>query len=207
MSIGIDGDQMTCNATGHTAHRSDAGWQVSWLPGRMLTRDQAITAMTLGEVAARDPHSGDRIWPFAEGWAAELDLPAAEAIRLARSHQAAGRQRQVSRDAERDVGAPGREGLDSVVHTGPGTRTISGQAVGPRQPAPDLRLPAAHRAAEADTGDQGGPYIVNLGGGQINMDRSATGPNAHVTIRGGEVNFSSGTQRERELGAEPEAGS
>jgi hypothetical protein len=198
---------MKCNATGHTARRTDAGWQVSWLSGRTLTRNQAITAMTLGEVAARDPHPGDRIWRFAEGWAAELDLPAAEAVRLARSHQTADRQRQVSRDAEQEAGAPGREGPDSVVHTGPGTRTISGQAVGPRQPAPDLRRPAAHRAAEAEVGDQGGPYILNLGGGQINMDRSATGPGAQVTIRGGEVSSGSSTQRERGSEAEPEAGS
>jgi hypothetical protein len=74
MSIGITDDQINCNATGHTAHRGEAGWQVSWLPGRTLTRTQAITAMTLGEAAARDPHPGDRIWPFAEGWAAGLDF-------------------------------------------------------------------------------------------------------------------------------------
>jgi hypothetical protein len=87
MSIGITDDQMNCDVTGHTAHRGEAGWQVSWLPGRILDRNQAITAMTLGEVAAGNPHPGDRIWPFAEGWAAELGLPsAAEAIGLARQH-------------------------------------------------------------------------------------------------------------------------
>jgi hypothetical protein len=89
MSIGITDDQMNCNATGHTARRTDTGWQVSWLPGRTLDRNQAITAMTLGEAAGRDPQPGDRLWPFAEGWAAELSLPsAAEAVRMARRGQA-----------------------------------------------------------------------------------------------------------------------
>jgi hypothetical protein len=85
MSISIIGDHMVCDVTGHTAHRTEAGWQVSWLPGRTLDRNQATTAMVLGEAAARNPHPGDRIWPFAEGWAAELGLPgAAKAVRLAR---------------------------------------------------------------------------------------------------------------------------
>lgn len=85
MGIGISDDQMTCNATGHTARRSKAGWHVSWLPGRTLTRNQAITAKLLGEAAGRDPKPGDRIWPHAEGWAAELDLPsAAAAVSMAR---------------------------------------------------------------------------------------------------------------------------
>jgi hypothetical protein len=88
MSIGITDDRMNCNATGHTARRSETGWHVSWLPGRTLTRNQAITAMVLGEAAARNPHPGDRIWPFAEGWAAELGLPdAGEAVRMARRGQ------------------------------------------------------------------------------------------------------------------------
>ena len=58
MSIGISGDHMTCNATGHTAQRGETGWQVSWLPGRSLTRNQAVTAMVLAEVAAQDPKPG-----------------------------------------------------------------------------------------------------------------------------------------------------
>ena len=88
MSIGIT-DQMNCNATGHTAHRGETGGQVSWLPGRTLDRNQATTAMTLGQAAGRGPQPGDRIWPFIEAWDAELDLPsAAEAVRLARCREA-----------------------------------------------------------------------------------------------------------------------
>lgn len=86
MSIEISEDQMACAATGHTAHRGEAGWQVSWLPGRTLTRNQATTAMVLGEAAGRGPKPGDRIWPFIEGWAAELELPSgAAAASMART--------------------------------------------------------------------------------------------------------------------------
>jgi hypothetical protein len=76
MSIRITDDQMICEETGHTAHRGDAGWRVSWLPGRTLDRNQAITAMTLGEAAGRGAQPGDRIWPFAEAWAPSWACPA-----------------------------------------------------------------------------------------------------------------------------------
>jgi hypothetical protein len=100
MSIGITDDHMDCDTTGHTAHRGETGWQMSWLPGRTLDRNQAVTAMVLGEAAAGDPHPGGRAWPFVAGWAAELGLPsAAEAIRMARSHQAS------SLDADKEAGS------------------------------------------------------------------------------------------------------
>jgi hypothetical protein len=106
MSIGITDDHMNCDATGHTARRGDAGWQVSWLPGRTLDRNQATTAMVLGEAAGRGPQPGDRIWPFVEAWAAELDLPSgAEAVRLARGREAPERDHQVSREADREAGS------------------------------------------------------------------------------------------------------
>jgi hypothetical protein len=31
---------MICQETRHTVHRGDAGWRVSWLPGRVLDRNQ-----------------------------------------------------------------------------------------------------------------------------------------------------------------------
>jgi len=98
MSIGMTGDTMNCNATGHTAHRDQSGWHVSWLPDRALTRNQAITAMVLGEAAARDPRPGDRIWAHAGAWAAELGLAgAAEAVSMART-----RTPEVSRAPRQD---------------------------------------------------------------------------------------------------------
>lgn len=106
MSIGITDDQMTCNATGHTARRGEAGWQVSWLPGRTLTRNQATTAMVLGEAAGRGPQPGDRVWPFIGAWAAELGLPgAAEAVRMARSREVGERDGQAAREADREAGS------------------------------------------------------------------------------------------------------
>jgi hypothetical protein len=85
MSIGLTDSQMVCNETGHTAQLGEEGWAVSWLPGRSLTRDEAITAMVLGEAAGRDPEPGSALWAAAESWAGELGLPnASAAIRMAR---------------------------------------------------------------------------------------------------------------------------
>jgi hypothetical protein len=54
---------------------------VSWLPGRPLDRNTAITAMTLAETAAEaDLHEGHRLWPHIQSWAAELGLTATDAI-------------------------------------------------------------------------------------------------------------------------------
>jgi hypothetical protein len=97
---------------------------------------------------------------------------------------------------------------EGVTHTGPGTVNITGQAVGRQGPARDQGRTAAHREYEAGSGEPGAPYVVNTGRhGQINMDRSAVGPGAHVSIRGGEVTFGSDTQPEQDLDADREAGS
>jgi hypothetical protein len=55
---------------------------VSWLPDRGLTRDQAITAMTLAEVIATRDVSVDPWRLHVEGWAAELYLTADRAVDL-----------------------------------------------------------------------------------------------------------------------------
>jgi hypothetical protein len=51
---------MSSAATPHTATAWPAPgeptlWSVTWLPGRALTRDQAITAMTIAETVAGTP--------------------------------------------------------------------------------------------------------------------------------------------------------
>lgn len=59
---------MTSDQTKHTAQWSqhaaadgEGAWVVSWLPGRrLLTRDQAITAMTLAEMVAAEDSPADR---------------------------------------------------------------------------------------------------------------------------------------------------
>ena len=74
---------MTGDQTVHTArHTPDRnGWEVSWLPGQVLDRNTAITAMALAETAAEpDLHDGHRLWPFVHGWAQELGPTAPDAI-------------------------------------------------------------------------------------------------------------------------------
>lgn len=58
-------------------------WSVSWLPGRPVTRNQAITAMVLAEHVSNGARSSDHPqWPFVLTWAAELDLDPHQAVRL-----------------------------------------------------------------------------------------------------------------------------
>lgn len=73
---------MTSPATSHTATATGGGWQVSWLPGRTLDRNQATTAMTIADIvgATGVPRADDPIWLFLDGWAAELSLTAPGAV-------------------------------------------------------------------------------------------------------------------------------
>lgn len=80
---------MTSDQTPHTAQWSQhaaadgkGAWVVSWLPQRLLTRDQAITAMTLAEVVATQDVSTGPWLLHVEGWAGELGLTAQQAVAL-----------------------------------------------------------------------------------------------------------------------------
>jgi hypothetical protein len=82
MSLTILDDSISSDHTRHTARPApghEHAWQVSWLPGRLLDRNAAITAMVLADVAG-DVHPGHRLWPHVQGWAAELGLPAGDAL-------------------------------------------------------------------------------------------------------------------------------
>jgi hypothetical protein len=71
-------DRSHCTAR-HSPDRN--GWEVSWLPGRLLDRNTAITAMIRADTAAEhDLHDGHPLWPHIESWAAELGLTAPKAI-------------------------------------------------------------------------------------------------------------------------------
>lgn len=101
---------MISDLTIHTASRivDDATplvdaehWRVSWLPGRVLTRNQAITAMTLAEAVVTMQDEGatldicHRLWPHVDNWARELGLTGPDAMaaeRIARD-AAEGRKR------------------------------------------------------------------------------------------------------------------
>jgi hypothetical protein len=80
--IKITGTFMSSPATPHTARPSGDGWEVSWLPGQTLTRNEAITAMVIANVVG-DRGVGlaeDPIWPHLDGWAGELGLSGADAV-------------------------------------------------------------------------------------------------------------------------------
>ena len=84
MTLTIQDDSISSDHTRHTARLlsgHEHAWQVSWLPGRLMDRNTAITAMTLAEVVATDEvNPGHRLWPHIEGWAAELGLTASDAL-------------------------------------------------------------------------------------------------------------------------------
>ena len=102
MTLTICDATMTSDQTAHTARLAVASqhlWEVSWLPGRALDRNSAITGMVLAETAAEPGlRDGHRLWPHVQGWAAELGLTGADAINRA-SEPGSPRQRH---DRERE---------------------------------------------------------------------------------------------------------
>ena len=57
MTLTITDHAMTSDHTPHTARPAPGhqhAWQVSWLPGRLLDRNTAITAMILADTTAED---------------------------------------------------------------------------------------------------------------------------------------------------------
>ena len=103
MTLTINDTTMTSDQTAHTARHEPSrdGWEVSWLPGQVLDRNSAITAMILADTAAeQDLHEGHRLWPFIQGWAEEVGLTAPDAI--ARASQPPG-------DINRQPGQIGRQ--------------------------------------------------------------------------------------------------
>jgi hypothetical protein len=110
MTLKIDDTIMTSDQTAHTArHAPDRnGWEVSWLPGRTLDRNTAITAMILADTAAeQDLHEGDRLWPHIQSWAGELGLTAPDAITRASQPPS-----DINRQQEQASRQPDREAAD-----------------------------------------------------------------------------------------------
>jgi hypothetical protein len=83
MALTILDDTISSDNSPHTARGlpgQDQAWEVSWLPGRSLDRNSAITAMMLADItSSEDMNAGHHLWPHIEGWAAELGLPAPDA--------------------------------------------------------------------------------------------------------------------------------
>ena len=84
MGLTINDTSMTSTHTGHTARQAPGRpneWEVSWLPGQILDRNTAITAMVLADTAAQgDLREGHRLWPHIQSWAEELGLTGTDAI-------------------------------------------------------------------------------------------------------------------------------
>jgi hypothetical protein len=84
MTLTINDTTIISDQNPHTARRAPVhqrGWEVSWLPGQILDRNTAITAMILADIAGSgDLHESRRLWPHIESWAAELGLTGPDAI-------------------------------------------------------------------------------------------------------------------------------
>jgi len=110
MTLTITDTAMTSDQTPHTARHtpSQNGWQVSWLPGRTLDRNTAITAMILADTVTHEQvREGHRLWPHIQGWADELGLTGREAV--AAASQPPG---DLNRERDPDGGRLGREAAD-----------------------------------------------------------------------------------------------
>ena len=110
MTLTINDTTMTSDQTAHTARHAPNrnGWEVSWLPGRILDRNSAITAMVLADISADGRvREGHRLWPHIQGWAAELGLTGPDAV--AAASQPSG---DLNRERESDGGRLGREAAD-----------------------------------------------------------------------------------------------
>ena len=96
MTLLINHTSMTSDQSPHTARYSEHrnGWEVSWLPGQVMDRNTAITAMTLADATAGpELHDTHQLWPHLQSWAGELGLSAPEAISMA-SQPPSGTSRQ-----------------------------------------------------------------------------------------------------------------
>ena len=96
MTLTINDATMTSDQTAHTACQAPGRqhlWEVSWLPGRVLDRNSAITAMVLADQAGvYELNERHRLWPHIEGWAAELGLTGSDAVNRVSRPSAAGQQ-------------------------------------------------------------------------------------------------------------------
>lgn len=83
MTITITSQAIRGTGTAHTASHYGAGWVVSWLPGRVLSQGQAITAMKIAAAARGARRHDGPLRARAHQWAAELGLPGPRACRMA----------------------------------------------------------------------------------------------------------------------------
>ena len=85
MTLRIDENRMSSPDTHHIAKRiSLTSWVVTWLrQDHRLTRNQAITAMTIASVVGASEEKitkRDPIWPHVNAWASELGIEGETAV-------------------------------------------------------------------------------------------------------------------------------
>jgi hypothetical protein len=84
MALTIGDDSISSDRSSHTARPAFGDrrmWEVSWLPDRRLTRNDAITAMVLADLTGPgDMHTGHQLWVHVEGWAAELGVTGSDVL-------------------------------------------------------------------------------------------------------------------------------
>ena len=83
MGLHIASNLMFSDVTPHTAREEDGAWEVSWLPGRNLTRSEAVSAMMIAVTVGGSVEPGDLRWLHVETWSSELGLTPAEAVMMA----------------------------------------------------------------------------------------------------------------------------
>lgn len=90
MSLHITSERMTSDQTKHWAKPVTddqyGQWWVSWRGGE-VTRNEAITAMTVAETIAQIQRDGELsvghpLWPHVESWASELGMSAMAVVEL-----------------------------------------------------------------------------------------------------------------------------
>jgi hypothetical protein len=153
----ITDTEMTSDLTRHTATAwpvpdEPTLWSVTWLPGRALIRNQAITAMTIAEtVATADldaefgrSREGSRWWGHLENWASELGISGPYAVAeasLSPEDHAVPRSKW-----------PEAAGLDAAPALTPDDRAIMGRARGLAAARGDSALRAWFRSQDRNRG-------------------------------------------------------
>jgi hypothetical protein len=84
MALKILDDSMSSDHSPHTARLASGeqqAWEVSWLPGRRLDRNEAVTAMVLADTTGNSGvHPGHRAWPHIENWAGKLGMTGSQVL-------------------------------------------------------------------------------------------------------------------------------
>lgn len=60
--------------SGESARCCGEGWEVTWLPERVLDRNSAITALVLSELYLKDPPEGSKWWYVIRGFEEEIGI-------------------------------------------------------------------------------------------------------------------------------------